>query len=227
MKNQYFGDFGDYQKVSLLQDLKKGGLNMIVHWLKTVDDQSTDGKHIAYLDRSDMWRSYEPEIYDYLKQKISVEARDLAHIERSLFCKGIDFANAFIEDSDKREKSIKSIVSHPHYDLVFFDPDNGIEVLSTTKKNVHKYVLWKEIIAVFNSGKSVMIYQHFSRSNREGFIQAKLESLKRELGGEVLALRVKHSVYLFVMHHKHTKNIKNTLEAYVMKWKGLATLVEL
>jgi hypothetical protein len=153
MKDQYFGDFGDYQKISLLKALKEEGLNIVVHWLKTEDDKSTDGKHITYLSRPSLWRDYESAIYDYLNRCIVTGSRNLSHIENSLFCRDIAFVNNLIEDDVERAKSLEGIIKNPTYNLVFFDPDNGIEVKSTNKKNSHKYVLWNEIISIFNAGK--------------------------------------------------------------------------
>ncbi len=57
MKDQYFGDFGDYQKISLLKKLKTTGLTITAYWMKTKDDQSTDGKHITYLTKPELWRT--------------------------------------------------------------------------------------------------------------------------------------------------------------------------
>jgi hypothetical protein len=226
MKDQYFGDFGDYQKISLLKILKEENLNIVVHWLKTKDDKSNDGKHIVYLNSPSLWRDYEPEIYDYLNKCLVKYSRSLFHIENSLFCRDIAFVDDLIEDDTERVKSLKKIVENPEYDLVFFDPDNGIEVKSTNKKNSYKYVLWDEIRSAFNAGKSVMVYQHFSRSNREVFIEAKLKDLRQKLGAEAFALKVKHSVYLFACHKKDVGRIKRGLAKFSKRWKPLALLIQ-
>jgi hypothetical protein len=49
------------------------------------------------------------------------------------------------------------------HDLVFFDPDNGIEAPSVKKSHgkALKYVFLDEVAAVYGSGKSILIYQHF------------------------------------------------------------------
>ncbi len=225
MKDQYFGDFGDYQKLSLLHILRNQDLNIVVHWLKTRDDASTDGKHIVYLEAPSLWRDYDPEVYDYLKDRFSTGRRTLAHIENSHFCRDITFKNSYIEDLLDRESLMHSILSDPKCQLVFFDPDNGIEVASTNRKNVHKYVLWKEMTAAFDSGKSIMIYQHFSRSNRENFIREKLANLKEKLGADVLSLRGKHSVYLLAIQKDHSEKIRESLAIFYSKWKNLGTII--
>jgi hypothetical protein len=48
-------------------------------------------------------------------------------------------------------------------DLVFFDPDNGIEVLSKPcgGRDSSKYVYWDELQETYRSGQSVLVYQIF------------------------------------------------------------------
>ena len=43
MKNQYFGDIGDYGKYGLLRFLGERGLSIAVNWYLTPDDVSNDG----------------------------------------------------------------------------------------------------------------------------------------------------------------------------------------
>ncbi len=224
MKDQYFGDFGDYQKVSLLQKLNRTGLKVTTYWMKTLDDMSTDGKHITYLEKPSLWRSYEGEIFDFLNEKIKSKKRLLSHIENSPYCKGIHFIGDHIENPLVRDVILKRICADNTQDIIFFDPDNGIEVASTNKKNLHKYVTWNEIIKTFNSGKSVLVYQHFSRSNREVFIANKMKEIKQHADALVLSLKVKHSVYFFIYHKKHKKPIDQTITEFTGVWKQLAVV---
>lgn len=46
-------------------------------------------------------------------------------------------------------------------DIVFFDPDNGIESKSIRPGNMHEYVLWSEIDRLHRRGQSLAIYRHF------------------------------------------------------------------
>lgn len=223
MKDQYFGDFGDYQKISLLKGLREANLNVLVHWMKTDDDNSNDGRHITYLDNPSMWMNYEPDIFEYIKQKIAKDKRSLVHIERSVFCERISFVNQKIENTKARNSILESIVSSDSH-LVFFDPDNGIEVKSTNFKNVHKYVVWEEIIKTYNAGKSVLVYQHFSRINRESFIQNKLSEIKSKIGEDAVALKVKHSVYFIIPQPTHKNKLNAVLNRFTKKWQPFADL---
>lgn len=49
MKNQYVGDIGDYGKYGLLKYLALRDIIIGVNWYLTENDDSNDGKHIAYL----------------------------------------------------------------------------------------------------------------------------------------------------------------------------------
>ena len=48
MKNQYFGDVGDYEKYGLLRFIAKRSVTIAVNWYLTPDDQSNDGHIRGY-----------------------------------------------------------------------------------------------------------------------------------------------------------------------------------
>ena len=225
MKDQYFGDFGDYQKFSLLKLLRDtGGFKITVHWMKTKNDGGTDGKHITYLNDPATWNSYDKEIYDFLKHHVGRKKRNLALFEESAHASAINFIHDHIEDPQKRLKVLDKLSRDKSSNLIFFDPDNGIEVKSTNSKNVHKYVLWRDIEIAYASGKSILIYQHFSRKNREVFVQEKLQEIKSHLKVNVFAVKVKHSVYFLLAQEKHKAKIKKSLATYKSTWRDLVSV---
>ncbi len=69
MKNQYFGDIGDYGKYGMLQFLAEHGITISVNWYLTQDDGSADGKFIKYLSK-ERFRKYSPALFDVLKEYI-------------------------------------------------------------------------------------------------------------------------------------------------------------
>jgi len=228
MKNQYFGDFGDYQKFSLLKTLRDTGcFRITVHWMKTLDDGSTDGKKIDYLNKPQIYGSFDPQVFDFIKKHIDKKQRDLALYEQSVHSMGINFVNDYIEDSIRRLELLKGICEDKKSNLIFFDPDNGIEVKSSSSKTIHKYVLWSEIEEVFGTNKSVLIYQHFSRKNREVFIEEKLAEFRDRFGVNVLAIQVKHSVYFLLTQKSHLKNIDQSLYNYSDIWKSFVAVRKL
>lgn len=224
MKNQYFGDFGDYQKFSLLKHLRDlSKLEIIVHWMKTRDDSSNDGSKIKYLSSVGEWSIFEPEIFDFLTKHLAVNTRDLSLYEKSHHARDINFLNEYIEDENIRYKLLEKI-KNSDSDLIFFDPDNGIEVKSTNSKNKHKYVAWTDIKTAFDSGKSVLVYQHYSRMNRDKFIAQKLAEFSDHFQEDIFVIKVKHSVYFLLPQEKHKTPISNALKNYSLLWKDMVVV---
>lgn len=225
MKNQYFGDFGDYQKFSLLKILRdQGGCKILVHWMKTKDDGSTDGKHIRYLQDCNTWDCYDPKVFRFLKKALDTGKREVKLFEKSTHARGMSFINEYIENAEKRLKLFGKICADKKSSLIFFDPDNGIEVKSTTKRNSHGYVLWSDLDASFGSGKSVLVYQHFARKNRETFINEKIAEIKKHFSASVFVIKVKHSVYFLITQKSHRAKIRKSLEKYAEAWESLVSV---
>ena len=67
MKNQYFGDVGDYGKYGLLRFIAKRGVTIAVNGYLTPDDQSNEGHIRGYLT-NDRDRKYDPELFDVLRE---------------------------------------------------------------------------------------------------------------------------------------------------------------
>ena len=224
MKDQYFGDFGDYQKMSFLKTLRDmGNFTTLVHWMKTKDDGSSDGRHITYLNDPARWGAYDADIFSFLKEKIdSGDKRSLSHIEKSSHMEGIKFIVDYIHNEEERRRISEEILKDESINLVFFDPDNGIEIKSINSKNKHKYVLLSEIAETYKSGRSVLVYQHFGRQNRDVFIGEKSKELEGATSGVVYSIQVKHSVYFFILHEKDTENIQGAIASFSDRWQDLA-----
>lgn len=54
-------------------------------------------------------------------------------------------------------------------EIVFFDPDNGLETLKCNKygKKGIKYVLREEVEYYYSRGKSVILYNHVSHEKKK------------------------------------------------------------
>jgi len=224
MKDQYFGDFGDYQKISLLKTLRNiGGFKIVVHWMKAKDDGSSDGKYIGYLSDSTRWLQYDPEVFSFIKSKIdSGSKRSVIHIEQSPLMKRIKFISDYIYDDKDRSEMHQGIIKDKSCDLVFFDPDNGIEVKSITRKTKYKYLLWEEIMETYKAGKNLLVYQHFGRQNREAFISQKTKEIAKATKAIVYSIQVKHSVYFLILHKQYLSNAEKVLRVYSNHWQALA-----
>jgi hypothetical protein len=91
-------------------------------------------------------------------------------------------------------------------DLVFFDPDNGIErSIPVGRRGSSKYVYWNEIVATFESGASILLYQHFPREKRESFTAKLLDELRRRTESvHVQAWPTAQVVFLGAFHVRHS-----------------------
>src|SRR5690242_2319770 len=173
MKNQYFGDVNDYLKYGLLRCLSNVGLTIGVCWMLTQDDGRSDGRKITYLANADTWRSHDPALFDALSEAIAAKARHIRQAERRRFLgRAVFFSHVVPDDQPRREKWLpKALTKFRNVDLLFFDPDNGIEVQSKPKgsRGSNKYLYWNEIQEAWGDKKSLLIFQHFPRSNHRLF----------------------------------------------------------
>ena len=164
MKNQYFGDVRDYLKYSLLMALGCD-LSVAVCWLLTPDDPSTDGRKTDYLCNPDRWLKYDPPIYDFLhKQVVERRIRCVEVLEHSgLLGDNTRFFSELVPDCglQRCEYFDKFMEQANGADLIFFDPDTGIEP-SVSARDPSTYIgtNWTDH---FGEGHSLLVYQHFGR----------------------------------------------------------------
>ena len=85
MKNQYFGDIGDYGKYGLLRFLAKSGIKIAVNWYLTENDKTGDGKFADYLknENESRYSKYDPNLYSILQSMLraEVKVRDVEQFE--------------------------------------------------------------------------------------------------------------------------------------------------
>ncbi len=231
MKDQYFGDVGDYRKFSILRAFAKEGNKVQVCWMYTLPDGRSDGRFVEYLSKPE-WREYEPDIFDFLHNAVLKDkARELALIERSGLLDGVSFFSEVLgEKSADRQTFFKTLHNEAQEaDLVFLDPDNGIEVVSVKKgkKNSERYVYWDELKELFELGKSLLVYQHFGRQERNGFIHKTALSVKEKLGANsIVSIRTKNSFYLLIAQDKHQSKFKKALPRISKLWNEHALVQE-
>jgi hypothetical protein len=213
MKVQYFGDVNDYRKFALLRLLSEVGRFKIgVCWMLTEADRSAHGAKRGYLKQPEVWRAHDPALFDALaKAPASPQLSDLQRIETEGVIPGATFFNEFVTDSRTGRDPFHAgcMATFADRDLVFFDPDNGLEVKSTPKgwKRSSKYVLLDEIADHYRSGRSVLVYQHLGRAlPHKAFVEEKAAKLRAALAGaSVMAFDSANVVFLMAAHPEHAK----------------------
>ena len=223
MKNQYFGDIHDYLKYTVLRVLAAFCCKpMLVVWMLTPDDRSTDGGKREYLDRrhpdAHRWSSLDPRLYSCLACLDRWGCtRTVEHVEKhALIHHARFFANPVPKDRVERNGAwIDSLVQHAKScSLIFLDPDNGIEVHSVPKgrKRSEKYVYWNELECLWKKGKSILVYQHFPREDRTAFIRRITDKMRSRFhGSRVEAYQTKHVLFLWAIQNTCILSIENVL----------------
>jgi hypothetical protein len=102
-------------------------------WLFTPDDGGKDGRKIKYLSEPERWRHLDPALFDLLQEIIRAENRQpLEFLERKgLIPDAIYFDWLTPDRKDQRIRFMQDgLQALRPADLIFFDPDNGLEVKS-------------------------------------------------------------------------------------------------
>jgi len=227
MKNQYFGDVNDYRKYGLLRAiLQASGVRMLLAWMLTPDDGSTDGKFVSYLQNPGKWSRYDPFLFNKLKILLADDRkRDVSLIEKADLLSNSEYFSEIVPDSAPgRRVWFESLLGAAEESgFIFLDPDNGLEVKSKPYGSKHssKYLYWREVEALWEAGKSFVIYQHFIREKRVDFVQRMLKSLKESTPDSfVKAFSTSHVVFLMALQPRHLRAHKPIMETLNRRWEG-------
>jgi hypothetical protein len=225
MKNQYFGDINDYLKYGLLRCFANAGLRAGVCWMLTPDDGRSDGRKIDYLMKPHLWREYDPSLFDALAKAVRNQKRHVRHAHKpSLLPNALFFDELVPANRPLREGWLtKALNKLARADLLFFDPDNGIEVQSKPSGSPGscKYLYWDEIRRAWTQESSLLIFQHFPRQNREQYTSRLARELREHLSdGEVVPLITSNVLYLLAYQPRHEVEVDLALKAIAKKWVG-------
>lgn len=225
MKNQYFGDVNDYLKYGLLRCFSHAGWRVGVCWMLTPDDGSSGGGKTDYLFKGGVSWSRDPFLFDALSSAISEGApRDVAVVERRSLIPNASFLSRAVPD-DKLRRSAwfdSALDALSSCDLLFFDPDNGLEVPSKPPgvKDSTKYLYWSEVRLAWERGASLLIYQHFAHQKRQAFINRLKGQLEREAAGAVVTpLKGANVLFLLACQPRHEAMAKVALELVRSRWQ--------
>lgn len=208
MKEQYFGDVNDYRKYALLRAISPP-LKLGVCWMMTPPDSRNDGQKIQYLRTPETWRKFDPPLFDFLGGVIgSGMPNRINHLESSAVLGDARFFGDLFPDDGIGRLAVFSrcVKAFEGLDIVFFDPDNGIEVKSKPigKRDSSKFVHWGEIESIFSLGASVLVYQHFTREKRADFLARLSAEFRSRLGCNALwAFQTGHAAFLLGAQSRH------------------------
>lgn len=227
MKDQYFGDINDYRKYGLLRAIiRASGFRILVAWMLTPDDGSTDGKLISYLEHPGKWSRHDPVLFHNIKELLaSGRKRRVSLIEGSSLIPKAEYFSSIVPDTASERSSWFSSLAQraQDSDFVFLDPDNGMEVKSKAYggKDSSKFLYWREVETLWTSGKSLLIYQHFIREKRLSFIQRMLGTLRNTTPGSLVeAFSTSYVVFLMALQPEHQEFHQAIVNSVQENWEG-------
>lgn len=227
MKNQYFGDINDYRKYGLLRALQASGDgSLLVAWMLTPDDGGPDGRLRDYLESPNRWAHYDRDLFDGLSRLLrSAPQPAVSLLESSGLLPKTCYHSVAVPDCRQERDAWRTdlLRAAAGVDLVFLDPDNGIQVPSKPvgRKGSSKYVTWREIEELWAAGCSVLIYQHFRRERRQAFAERIAADLRFRSGaGFIEAFRTPHVLFLLAAQDRHAQRFANAITVLSGRWGG-------
>lgn len=211
MKNQYFGDVNDYRKYGLLRRLAGDGeVSIGICWMLTPNDHRPDGEKTEYLDDANLlkYQHFDPELYDFLRRKVHGHetedcSRDIRNFSNEHLPGGHFWPELIGDPASDRDQYFETMwkdLEEKRADLVFFDPDDGLANNSSPKrplrkghKDSSKKLFRDEVSGTLDKGFSVLLYQHFDRTNRSDLVT--------RLGAELAGLTESGCAYSFWTPH--------------------------
>lgn len=226
MKHQYVGDINDYRKYGLLRSLASSEWRVGTCWMVTPDDERADGNKINYLSQPDRWRHHDAELFDALAALVHGSGeRHLIHVQtQPLFPCSLFFDEIVPDTLADRRRWFHDALRHlSDASLLFFDPDNGMEVISKPMgtKNSSKYLYFEEVAEAWKTNASMLIYQHFPRERRETFIPRMVAQIKELVPSSVIWPLVTGNVlFLLACQRHHVSAARYGFEKLREMWAG-------
>jgi len=215
MQDRYAGDVGDFGKFSLLKFLfSREGYQLGVVWYLFPDESTNaDGKHTDYVTKTP-FLACDEHLCKKLSSIVSTErsVRSLAQgkllkKDTVYFSEQLDFhlshptqskADKTFRESHRENWLRRAVATMASCNVVFLDPDNGLEIDSCKKRSqlkAGKYTYYSEVTALARGKLVCVIYHHLNRHKNHGphefQIQYRTQELRRRVApdGAIFALR--------------------------------------
>lgn len=191
----------------------------------TSPDQSNDGRKLGYLEDPRKWRHRDPPLFDFLQRSVNANERGVRFLERAHRLPGaVFFSELFADDAAHREAYFdRALAALRSTDLLFFDPDTGLEVPSTPygRKESCRYLYWREVEKAAGTGASIAIFQHWKRENRRDMLSRLTEQIGSTIGGAaILSIDSPFVVFLTACRPAHRERFAAALRLIHERWSG-------
>lgn len=228
MQNRYAGDIGDFGKFALLRALCPNCRVGIIWYLTSeLKENNNDGFHLKYLGKPERFRELDCVVFDTLNLfhaefQNDPKARSIKWLEQcEMLSNACYFSHEVPVERSRRTEWFKEILESEmvRSDVLFLDPDNGIEGSRLT----NKHVAMAELAQLRNLRKPLIIYHHQSRVRGGAPVEATMLVEKvRSIGCkrvEIVRLRPYSSRFYIIADHGDA--FSTSLSTFVNRWQGL------
>jgi hypothetical protein len=218
MQDRWAGGIGDFGKLALLRQLMEGRRLAICWYLTSADKREEyQRRHFEYLNRPAQFRHLAPEIFDALKEIAGNGRGDERRIEAlqgSGLLNGALFHNKEVpKRASQRGTWAKELMaSIGDADLVFLDPDNGLQGRRVTPK----HVALTELAALRRKDRAlVFVQRHSGRQAEVNYVVQQLQSLGC-YRIELIRFRLVSSRFIVVADHDN--GMSERIALFARKW---------
>ena len=234
MQDAYFGDVNDYRKYGLLRCLSEVKFRVGVCWMYTPSDNSGQGNEIDYLDDPREYRFRDPDLFDFLKERVRAHRRAVRELETASgsLLPGTRFFSELLPESppDRGQYFERALAALRDTDFLFFDPNIGIERPSKIYGQERlKYLYWREVDAMARGHRqaSIVIFQHWPRQPRHEFLARVSSALASQMPGtRVYAIKTPYVLFLVACRVAHQDRFTTAMKLVRDKWSEDMEIVE-
>jgi hypothetical protein len=225
MQDRFVGNIGDFSKLALLRCLMGGQRTLAVCWYLTNGESGSkhDGKCFDYLKRADEFRHLAPEIFDALTsivERAPAGTRGVEALEGSGLLADAIFHRTTVPRPLRlrRAWSEQLVQAVREADLVFLDPDNGIEGTRLSPK----HVALSELAALRRHDRTlVFVQRQTGRPSEVSFLANRLWSIGcRRI--ELVRFRLVASRFCIVTDHDDA--MAERIADFARKWGKWVTM---
>jgi hypothetical protein len=223
MKNQYVGDVKDFYKYKLLRLLTKE-MKIAVCWMLTPNNKSGNGNLTWYLEDPEYYSNCDYILFDKLKCLVEKDKRDVTYVEKDELIPNTKYYGSKLPEGEftrKREIrkqyfiNLKSFAEQNNCDLIFFDPDKGLQTPAQKYKETcsEEHLYWNELNQF--SDYSVLVFQHYPRypkPNKEQDLIIKAEVASKQTNRIVWAIPTKDVAFLLFPSKEHQEFCRDLCE---------------
>lgn len=227
MQDNYIGDIGDYGKYGLLREVCAEIGSLAVNWYRVVPKKpgkQDDGKYINYLSMPQSYREYDPNLFDTLFKIVKQEQnRRIERVEQENMFQAVFFSAEI--DADRSEWHKRALEKTQEAEVVFIDPDNGLETerMFQRGKATEKHVKWMELKDYYARGQNVILYQHRPQMTpKEECIKNIMHFQKKYLLADHVKLlefpKYTNRFYFMFLHKNYKNEFDKICNSMVRKW---------